>query len=202
LLLFNKKRNKIFRIVLCFFLVLIIFQGALLSGCSRISSPPPVKAPGENSGEETLPESMNEKETKELTSVALYFSDEDTAYLVKEERDISDTEKDPEVFALEALIEGPTNSALERTIPADVKLLDISVVDGIALVDFSEELQSSHWGGSTGEILTVYSIVNTLSQFPQIEQVKILINGEEVETLAGHMELNKPLEPDFGLVKQ
>ena len=48
--------------------------------------------------------------------------------------------------------------------------------------------------------MTVYSIVNSLTQFEDIEKVQILIAGEEIETLAGHMDLAYPLERDESLI--
>lgn len=201
-LLFIKiKRSSFTKIAfICLFLLSLLIAGLCLTGCGRQLSPPPdAKTPVENS-EEGAGNKTNELELEDPHSVILYFAGKQAACLVKEERAITGEGKDPRIFALEALIEGPVNSAMERTIPADAKVLDISVADGIALVNFSSELQTSHWGGSTGEILTVYSIVNTLSQFPEIDQVKIIIDGVEIESLAGHMELDKPLEPDFGLL--
>ncbi|NLX92155.1 MAG: GerMN domain-containing protein [Firmicutes bacterium] len=195
------KRNGFTGIALTCFLLFFILTvaGFCLAGCGKqLSLPPETKTPA-NSSEEAENE-LGGPETEEPHAVVLYFADKQAACLVKEERAITEEDKDPRIFALEALIEGPVNSGLERTIPADAKVLDISVERGIAQVNFSRELQTSHWGGSTGEILTVYSIVNTLSQFPEIEQVKIIIEGAEIESLAGHMELDKPLEPDFGLL--
>ncbi|HEY8497940.1 MAG TPA: GerMN domain-containing protein, partial [Limnochordales bacterium] len=57
-----------------------------------------------------------------------------------------------------------------------------------------------HWGGTTGELLTVYGIVNTLTQLPGIRQVQIVVEGRPVETLAGHVDLTQPLEADPSLV--
>jgi len=72
----------------------------------------------------------------------------------------------------------------------------------LAVVNFSKEIVTAHWGGSMGEIMTVYSVVNTLALFPDIEQVKFLVEGEEVETLTGHLDMSGPLEPDWGLVEE
>lgn len=194
--MFFKSKDDIF----CFFLFPLIMLVFFLNGCGRETAPPPVKPPVENNGEEAGEKTLIEEEEKGVKSVIVYFSDKQAACLVGEEREIKDTAEDSRIFALEALINGPLDPALVRTIPDDVKLLDFSVADGVATVNFSAELYLNHWGGSTGEILTVYSIVNTLSQFPEIEKVKIVINGEEIESLVGHMELDKPLEPDLGLV--
>ena len=61
-------------------------------------------------------------------------------------------------------------------------------------MDFSQDLVKHFVGGSTGEEMLVGSIVNTLTEFPEVKQVQILIEGSPVETIAGHMDLSVPLE--------
>jgi hypothetical protein len=86
-------------------------------------------------------------------------------------------------------------SPLLQAIPADVKLRTLFITDtGDAFVDFSPELSSKHPGGSLSELLTVYAIVNTLTvNLPAIVRVQILVDGKEVDTLAGHVDLRHPL---------
>ena len=73
---------------------------------------------------------------------------------------------------------------------------------GDAFVDFSPEVSSRHSGGSSTELLTVYAIVNAVTaNLPTIQRVQILIDGREVDTLAGHVDLRRPLERDFSMVR-
>src|SRR6056297_2555020 len=135
---------------------------------------------------------------KEKT-VNLYFATTDAMYLETEERTIKGRNLYKE--AVNALITGPTDSDLAKTIPEGVKVLNISKKNDTIRVDFSEEIVKNHWGGSAGERLTVYSIVHTLAQFKGVKQVKFLIEGEEVETLVGHMDLTVPLEPNPNILQ-
>ena len=65
---------------------------------------------------------------------------------------------------------------------------------GEAYVDLSAELSKNHLGGSLDEILTVYTLVSALTEnLPSITRVQILIDGREVDTLAGHVDLRRPL---------
>jgi spore germination protein GerM len=71
---------------------------------------------------------------------------------------------------------------------------------GEAYVDLSREVVTSHTGGSTNELLTIYTIVHALTaNLPAISAVQILVEGREVETLAGHVNLQRPLaqNPDW-----
>jgi hypothetical protein len=80
-------------------------------------------------------------------------------------------------------------------IPADTKLREVFVTGrGDAFVDLSGEVATRHSGGSLDEIFTVYTIVNALTvNLPAIARVQILIDGKEVDTIAGHVDLRHPL---------
>ena len=84
---------------------------------------------------------------------------------------------------------------LVSAIPPDVKLRDVYLTErGDAFVDLSGEIVAKHPGGSLDEIFTVYSIVNALTvNLPAITRVQILVDGKEVDTLAGHVDLRHPL---------
>ena len=132
-------------------------------------------------------------------NVKLYFSTSDAMYLDTEDR----TVKGRNIYleTVNALIKGPITSDLVKTIPDDVEVLNISKNNDTIQVDFSEEIITNHWGGSSGEILTVYSIVNTLTQFEGIKRVEVLVEGKEVETLVGHMDLSVPIESNQDIIK-
>ena len=71
-----------------------------------------------------------------------------------------------------------------------------SAEGGAAYVDFTAALRANHPGGSLNEILTVYAIVSSLTaNLPAITAVQILIDGHEADTLAGHVDLRRPLPP-------
>lgn len=73
---------------------------------------------------------------------------------------------------------------------------------GDAFVDLSLEVSSHHPGGSSTELLTVYAIVNAVTaNLPTIQRVQILIDGREADTLAGHVDLRRPLQQDLSLVR-
>jgi len=129
--------------------------------------------------------------------ILLYFSDLDAMYLETEMR-IVETD-DLYLNAVNELIKGPERN-LNKTIPEEVEVLGVELNNDLILVNFNEKLKENHWGGSTGERMTVYSIVNTLTQFGEINLVKILIDGEEIETLTGHMDLSVPVEADYEIV--
>lgn len=91
-----------------------------------------------------------------------------------------------------ALIEKPP-SQVQRTLPADAVLLQLYLLpDGTAIADFSETLETETPSGILNEEMAVESIVRTLgANLSNVFRLKILIRGQEVETLAGHLDLSE-----------
>ena len=83
-------------------------------------------------------------------------------------------------------------------IPAGTKLRTVFFTkNGEMYVDLSAELQANHPGGTTSETLTVYALVSAVtSNLPAVTGVQILVEGREVDTLAGHLDLRRPIEQD------
>ena len=88
-------------------------------------------------------------------------------------------------------------------VPEGTLLRAFYVTDrGDAFVDLSIEASSRHPGGSSAELLTVYAIVNAVTaNLPTIQRVQILIDGREADTLAGHVDLRRPLQQDLSRVR-
>jgi hypothetical protein len=91
---------------------------------------------------------------------------------------------------LQALMTSPPTPD-QRTIPADAELLGFYILpDGTAIADFSDALATETPSGILSEEMTVDSIARTLeSNVSGLHRLKILIHGQEVETLAGHVDL-------------
>jgi len=91
---------------------------------------------------------------------------------------------------LHTLIASPPTPG-QRTLPANAELLAFYVLpDGTAIADFSDALSSETPSGILSEQMAVNSIARTLaSNVPGLRRLKILIHGQEVETLAGNVDL-------------
>jgi hypothetical protein len=69
-------------------------------------------------------------------------------------------------------------------------------------VDFDRAVKNKHPGGALSELFTVFSVVNTLAlSMPEVEAVKIMIEGREAETMAGHIDIRLPFRPDILMIK-
>jgi spore germination protein GerM len=91
-----------------------------------------------------------------------------------------------------------------QVIPKGTKLRAFYVTDrGEAFVDLSGDVVSAHPGGSLTELLTIYAIVNAVTtNLPAVQRVQLLVEGKEVDTIAGHVDVRRPLEGDATLVRE
>lgn len=141
----------------------------------------------------------------ERKEVLLYFSDSEGEYLIGEKREIlkKNAVKEEAKEAIIELIKGPKGKLIP-TLPSRTKLLTLQMSEtGIAKVNFNPALSKDHPGGSSAEMMTIYSIVNSLAlNFPQIKRVQILIDGKPIETIAGHLSLRQPIPPKPDLIKR
>jgi spore germination protein GerM len=150
-------------------------------------------------GATTNPAAGAAGETRRIRATLFYVA-EDGSRLVGVDREVVYAEGpvDQARQLMEALV-APLDKTLDKSllqaIPADTKLRTLFITDtGDAYVDFSPELSTKHPGGSLSELLTVYAIVDTLTvNLPAIVRVQILVDGREVDTLAGHVDLRRPL---------
>ena len=101
---------------------------------------------------------------------------------------------------LNTLLAGPVD-AEARTLPPDAALLAFYILpDGTAVADFSEAMATSIPSGIQSEQLAIDSIARTLeANVPQVRRLKILIHGQEVETLAGHVDLTQIIQVNSGV---
>ena len=130
---------------------------------------------------------------KTQTEITVYFPDANAEKLIAAKRQITDS-SDKYAQAVNALIAGPANEAEGIGImPKGAKVLNVTVKDATATVDFSKEFQTNFTGGSTGEIMLVGSIVDTLTEFPEIKAVRFTLEGQPLDILGGHLDLTEPV---------
>ena len=151
---------------------------------------------------------QNTKSTEAKNSVKsvvhLYFADKNNSFLKAEERVFLHS-KNPAEFGeaiIEALIDGP-RTGLMKTIPEGSKLKAFYITgDETAYVDMSDGVKEGHSGGVKSELFTIYSVVDSLVlNIPEIHAVKFLINGKEVMTLNGHIDLRFPFKANMLLIR-
>jgi Sporulation and spore germination len=125
-------------------------------------------------------------------TVTLYVADDQQGALRREKASLT-LPSDPTLRAqavLRALIARYTQKDSPHPLPAGTDVNDVYFVNGTAVEDLNDAFASGHRSGIMVEELTVLSLVQTLAaNLPGVSQVKILVNGQERETLAGHADL-------------
>lgn len=140
-------------------------------------------------------------EAAQTVAVKVYFASHDAQHLAPEIRKVRN---DALILqqTLEALVAGPQSSSLLAVVPAGTRVKGVHVIDRTAYADFSAEMVKKGFGGSSMEILTVGAIVDTLTEFPEVERVQILVEGKKVSTLFGHLDVSDPLSRSPEMIKR
>lgn len=189
---------RLVKLALCLSICLFAFAISGCDGDEKKSYEPQNKMENTNKTSKTnektnsVKESAKTEEAKEL-AIKIYFPNEEGTKLIPVEKKIKVLEKDKYKTTVQELLKGTDKQGAITIIPKKTKLRSIKVKDSVATVDFSGDIEKYFVGGSTGEELMVASIVNTLTEFSEIKSVQIIIDGKEVETIAGHMDLTAPL---------
>jgi hypothetical protein len=134
----------------------------------------------------------------------LFYVGEDGTRLTSIERDIAygDSADAQAREIVEAQI-APAVEPLVSAIPPGTSLRAVFITkSGDAYVDLSREARAGHPGGTVDEMLTVYTIVNALTvNLPAVTAVQVLVDGNEVDTLSGHVDLRRPLAKNLAWVQ-
>jgi spore germination protein GerM len=125
----------------------------------------------------------------------LFYLGEDGVSLTAVEREVPFGENTVEqAKAIVGAQIAPAAAPLVSAIPAGTTLRALFITrGGEAYVDLSRELVTAHPGGSTNELLTIRTLVDVLTtNLPAITAVQLLVDGKELDTLAGHVDLRRP----------
>lgn len=134
----------------------------------------------------------------------LFYVADDGTRLTSVERDVAYGEgADEQAREILAAQVAPVAEPLVSAIPAGTTLRAVFITKrGDAYVDLSRDARTAHPGGTVNELLTVYSIVNALTvNLPAVTGVQVLVDGKEVDTLCGHVDLRRPLAKNLEWVQ-
>ena len=161
----------------------------------RVKTAAKITEPSEEQARRELTQAVAPSPTDPVVKVKMFWtSAEDESALAPVTIQLA-LSKDPVLRAKQVLntwLAGPVDSDL-RTLPPDAALLAFYLLpDGTAVADFSEALATSSPSGIQSEQLAVDSIARTLeANVPRLKRLKILIHGQELDTLAGHVDLTQ-----------
>lgn len=141
-------------------------------------------------------------ETLQGAKVTLFFAAQGGEGLVREWREIEPCAEPELCFEqiLEELINGPLGDSAAPVLPLTGMFNAVTFDGSTAHVDFAPELLEALPAGSSSELLATYAVINSICfNYPQVKQVLFTVDGKRLETLKGHVEVDKPLSPDYTL---
>lgn len=164
------------------------------AGCDEGAQVATTPSPGQGKAALEAGDGKEDPVGEESAAIKVYFANSDATKLVVREKKQGGAQGDKYTAAIELLIAGSGEEGVVSVIPPKTKLRGVKIENGVAYVDFSKEIARDFNGGSAGEIMLVGSIVNTLTEFKEIKAVQILVEGEKIETVSGHMDTSGPFE--------
>lgn len=191
----DKKKLLILSFLLAFLVTLIIVY-LNLGGDTKPS--PTVFIPPSQA------ESDSEGQIEPLT-IILFFPSEHDSLLHREEREIiPDSSLAQQAKRIISELLNGSQQGFISPIPPETKLRELYITrEGVAYVDFSRDIMDKHLSGSSAEMSTIFSIVNSLAyNLKPVKKVFILIDGGEKKTLGGHIDLTSPFQPIYDIVSK
>jgi spore germination protein GerM len=149
-----------------------------------------------NTATTAAPAAPTGSEDSRKITARLFYVSEDGTRLTSVEREVP--YGDQPAAQARRIVEAqlaPVQPPLVSAIPAGTTLRAMFLNErGVAVVDLSREVAAAHTGGSTNELLTIYTLVQALTtNLPAVSAVQLLVDGKEVDTLAGHVDIKRPL---------
>ena len=135
------------------------------------------------------------------SELVLYFANTKGDKLVKENFSVAFSRNvSIERAVVEQLIKGPDITSNGMTLPLNLKLLNISVKDGICYVNLDSSFLTEIVNVSS--TIPIYSIVDSLCELSNIDKVQFLINGDSKKVYRESISLDAPFQMNADIINQ
>ena len=184
----------------------LLMTALLLGGCASDMKPSAAQTPATTPGTGVTPPAAvlvapgdTSQPEPGTMRIKVYRGSSDAKWLLPEVFQVKKNDH-PARTAMELLAAPPQGSGMAGLLPQEAKIKGLWIKDEIAYVDFSEAITQS--AGSTSERLLVAAIVNTLTEFPEVQSVQLLVEGKRRATLQGHVDISEPLSRSEKIIKR
>lgn len=165
------------------------------AGAPQTDPPAP---PATEPGDEPEDPDVSPREPQQAREVDAWFVRQGQSGVWLESESVRLDESTLEVLraAVEAIVSGQAaNPDLTSFVPPETQLLDMSIEDGLALVDLSSDLARAS-GSSSQELAFAQQLAQTATQFDSVDAVRLLVEGEPVTEVWGHVDWSEPVTAD------
>ncbi|AGA70342.1 sporulation/spore germination protein [Desulfitobacterium dichloroeliminans LMG P-21439] len=193
----NKLKFRSFILAVSFLFFVFTTVGCGSDDISK--NTPPTNTSSPNGAEPQPPEPT--ATVDKTMDVTLYFPTPDASGLVATKRTLNVTEE-TSAAAIKEIFKEFTNPSTGSVapLPEKTELLDVKIKDGVATLNLSKSFRENFKGGTTGEEMVLFSIVNTLTKLPDVQSVEFLLEGELKAAILGGLDTSIPVEPDESLI--
>ena len=136
--------------------------------------------------------------TPHSVKLTLYFPNSDASGLIPTDRTV--IVADQEVIKAMFVELATPPPGMQKPLPNGTTLLSASVKDNVATIDLSPEFRTNFGGGSAGEQMTMFSIINTLTTLPDVHSVQFLLAGKKLDGILGNLDTSVPLKRNDSLI--
>jgi len=185
--------------------VSLLLAGVFLTGCNsaqtqavKSSDNTPTPAPTTTPTPTTPAVSNLPDTTPHSIKLTLYFPNSDASGLISTDRTVEVADQEVIKAMFTELATPP--SGMEKPLPKGTTLKSATVKDGVATIDLSTEFQKNFGGGSAGEQMTIYSIVNTLTTLSNVQSVQFLLDGKKQDGILGQLDTSVPIKRNSSLI--
>ena len=216
------------RIIISIILIILLFCLAIFTSCELLGSTTGTKTDiiEEETSQQDLPESSEEStvetttqttaedsedqttqeesssqtsqaQTPEGMTIKAYYANADASALVGEDRIVKGTHKYLEAFL--ELQKSPINPGLISLVPVEAKVKRLTAENGNIDLDLSQEFLDQRFASDTADILLLYSIVNTLTEFSEINTVTFYFEGVKAD-IFGQLDISEPIFRNESLI--
>ena len=190
---------------LFFTIVTMLLVGIFLSGCTSPKTTTVKPSDTTTKAPDTVPtppvQSNPSDSTQQSVKLTLYFPNADASGLIATDRTVIVNNQEMIKAMFIELATPP--SGLEKPLPSGTTLLGATVsADGIATIDLSTDFKKNFGGGSTGEQMTMYSIVNSLTTLSNVKSVQFLLDGKKLDGILGNLDTSVPLKRNESLISK
>jgi len=170
------------------FLIVLVLVGA---GVWYVLTQPPASV-------DVAEEEVDVAEEMGTRSVTLYFGRADAQGFLTESRTVATRRhRDEEIeLVIGELLRGPRSQRAVSAFPRGSRLRNafFDTQQRVLYLDFNAALVANLNPGSASELALLGSVLRTIAiDFPEVESVQLLVDGLEIETLGGHLDLTRPL---------
>ncbi|MHB1650962.1 MAG: GerMN domain-containing protein [Desulfitobacteriaceae bacterium] len=194
------KPRRLLELVIFILISLLSFTGCGKAPAGTTTSTDKSAAPGDKQSSAASDTPSNNSSNEHLVKVTLYFPAPDADGLVGIDRTVNI----PDGAVIKAMLNELQNppSGLDKPLPEGTKLLSAEVKDGIATLNLSGEFRKNFKGGSAGEQMILFSIVDTLTTLPNVQSVQFLLEGQKQDAILGQIDTTKPLKRNATLIRK